>query len=471
MTDLIVIGAGPAGAAAATRAAALGLRVLLLEDQPEAGGQVYRAPAGTRPVPDSPELRSGTALRQALAASGVETRFGHQVWSVSGDFRVDALGPTGPCYWHAPALIVATGAQERVVPFPGWTLPGVIGLAATTLMLKAHGAVPGARTLVAGCGPLLGAVAVGILKAGGQVAAVADLSGIGDWARRLPALSARPDLLARGAGWAATLRRAGVPILFRTTLAEVEPFMGGLRARLCPVDAGGRPLPGEGRVLEADAVAVGHGLLPSTEITRLLRVAHHFDARAGSWAARLDADGRTSRPGLLVAGDGGGVQGAAAAPLRGELAALAAARGLGRLDTAEHERLAAPLRRRLGRAARFGQAMAGMMAPRAGQLETIPPEVVICRCEDVTRAEIEAAAAEGAREVNQLKAWTRCGMGPCQGRVCGDTAAALLARHHGIGREEAGLFTGRTPLRPLPLDQLTGDFGYADIALPPPAPL
>ncbi|MBI0436101.1 NAD(P)/FAD-dependent oxidoreductase [Roseomonas sp. KE0001] len=470
MTDLIVIGAGPAGIAAALRASALGLRVVLLDDQPQAGGQVHRAPAGTRPVPPSPEARTGTVLRDGLAGSAVEARPGHQVWSVSADFRVDALGPEGPCHWQAPALIVATGAQERVMPFPGWTLPGVVGLAAATLLLKAHGIAPGARTLVAGCGPLLGAVAAGILKAGGQVAAVADLAAPADWARRLPAMAARPDLLARGAGWAARLRRAGVPLLFRTTVAEVEATATGLRARLCPVDADGRPRPG-GTVVEADAVAVGHGLLPSTEITRLLRVEHAFDAVAGNWAARLDGDGRSSRRGLYVAGDGGGIQGAAAAPLRGELAALAAARDLGRLDAGAQDRLAAPLRRRLARAARFGRAMAGLMAPRPGQVEAITPGAVVCRCEDVTRAEIEAAAAEGAREVNQLKAWTRCGMGPCQGRVCGDTAAALLARHHGIAREEAGLFTGRTPLRPLPLAQLTGEFGYADIVLPPPAPL
>jgi thioredoxin reductase/bacterioferritin-associated ferredoxin len=470
MIDLIVIGAGPAGAGAAMEAAAQGLRVLLLEDQPQAGGQVYRAPAGSRTVPRSSELREGTALRDALARSEVDVRFGHQVWSVSGNFRVDALSEEGPCHWQAPALIVASGAQERVIPFPGWTQPGVIGLAAATLLLKAHGIAPGARTLVAGCGPLLGAVAMGILKTGAKVVAVADLAGPADWARRLPAMTARPDLLARGAGWAARLRRAGVPLLFRTGIAAVEPTEVGLRARLCPVDAQGRPLSGE-RMVEVDAVAVGHGLLPSTEITRLLRVEHMFNAGSGAWAARLDGDGRTSRPGLYVAGDGGGIQGAAAAPLRGRLAALAAARDLCRLHPAAQDRLAAPLRKRLARAARFGSAMAGLMAPRAAQVGAIPPEAVVCRCEDVTRAEIEAAAADGAREVNQLKAWTRCGMGPCQGRVCGDTAAALLAGYHGIGREEAGLFTGRTPLRPLPLTQLTGEFGYADIVLPPPAPL
>lgn len=468
--DLIVIGAGPAGAAAAMEAAALGLRTVLVEDEAAAGGQVYRAPNATRRPEASPERRAGDELRQALAASGVEAFFGHQVWSVASGYRVDALSDTGSRHWQAPALIVATGALERVVPFPGWTSPGVIGLAAATVLLKAHGVLPGQRTLVAGCGPLLAAVGAGILKMGGSVAAVVDLAGPGDWLARLPALAARPALLARGAGWLGQLKRAGVPLMARTTITEITPVAGGLRVHLAPVDAAGRPQ-GAAQVLEVDAVAVGHGLLPSTEVTRLLRADHRFDEDTGSWCPVLDAEGRSSRAGLYVAGDGGGIRGAAAAPLAGRLAALAAVLDLGRIDQGEYGRRAAPLRRELAKARRFGGAMASLMAPRPGQFETIPQEAIICRCEDVSRGDIERAAADGARDVNQLKAWTRCGMGPCQGRVCGDTAAAILARHHGIDRAAVGLFTGRTPLRPLPLKQLTGEYGYADIVLPPPAPL
>ena len=114
--------------------------------------------------------------------------------------------------------------------------------------------------------------------------------------------------------------------------------------------------------------------------------------------------------------------------------------------------------------------MAKLMALRPAQVAAIPAETVICRCEDVTRAEIDAAVAEGARTVNQLKAWTRCGMGPCQGRVCGDVVGALLAGAGGR-REAAGLLTGRTPFRPLPLSQLAGEIDYATLNLPPPAPL
>jgi bacterioferritin-associated ferredoxin len=326
--------------------------------------------------------------------------------------------------------------------------------------------------LVAGSGPLLAAVAIGILKAGGAVAAVVDLASPRDWLSRLPAMAARPDLLARGAAWVARLRLAGVPLLFGHRITEVTPTADGLRAAIGRVDAAGALVPGAGGpTLEMDAVAVGNGLVPSTDISRLLRVDHRFDTDSQGWCPVLDGDGRSARAFFYVAGDAGGIHGAVPAALQGELAGLAAAHDLGRLAASAYRPRAERLRRELARARRFGAAMAGLMAPRPGQLADIPAATVVCRCEDVTRAEIEDAARDGACDVNQLKAWTRCGMGPCQGRMCGDTAAALLALHHGTDRDAAGLFTGRTPLRPLPLDVLTGTYGYADLRLPPPAPL
>jgi len=243
-----------------------------------------------------------------------------------------------------------------------------------------------------------------------------------------------------------------------------------LQAIVGPVDAKGRPASGPERSFTVDAVAVGHGLVPSNDVTCLLRADHAFDPRRGGWIPRRDAGGRTSIPGLFVAGDGGGIAGAAAAALDGRLTGLAAAFDLGALTPDAHDEHAAWLRRSTARARRFGRAMADLMALRPGQVEAILPDTIVCRCEDVTRAEIDAAMVAGATTLNQLKAWTRCGMGPCQGRICGDIAGALLARTT-ERREEVGTFTGRTPFRPLSLAALAGDCDYADIALPPPAPL
>ena len=470
--DLMVIGGGPAGIMAAVAARRHGASVVLLDENPAAGGQVYRAtPAAfARHTAGTAEEIAGDRLRALLARSGAVTMFGYKVWSVSPGFRVDAIGADGPVALSAPRLIVATGTSERVVPFPGWTTPGVIGLAAATLLLKSQRMLPGRSTIVAGCGPLLVAVAAGILKGGGNVVAVIDVAGPKDWLARLPGMLARPDLVARGARWLAALRAAGVPLLSRHALSAVCERGDTLEATLARVEADGTPIAGTERTLLADCVAVGNGLTPGSDVSRILRAQHRYDAAQGGWIAATDPWGRTSVAGLFVVGDGGGIAGAAAAEHHGELAALAALHDSGRLPIGTFERTSAPVRRRMHRAQRFGSTMAGLMAVRPAQVAAIHEATIVCRCEDVTRAEIDAAVDGGAREVNQVKAWTRCGMGPCQGRSCGDIVAELVAQRVG-GREAAGYFTGRLPLRPVSLEAVTGEYVYADIPVPKAAPL
>jgi len=474
--DLLVIGAGPAGGRAALRAKACGLSVQLVDENPDAGGQVWRPlPAAFARRSDAaatPEAREGDMLRRDLRDAGIACLFGHKVWNIGSDLRTDVIGPGGSVSLHPRALLVATGTTERVVPFDGWTLPGVIGLAAATILLKSQNMLPGRRTVVAGSGPLLLAVANGILKAGGEVAAVVDLSSRGEWLRTIPSLLGRPDLVRQGLEWQWRLRSAGVPVHYRHAIRSVTGVDGDLRIRIGPVDADGAPTAPDTATLElhADAVAVGNGLVPGTDITRLLRARHRFERERGGWIADADDDGRTSIAGLYIAGDGAGIAGAAAAGAHGEIAALACARDLGAIDEATHARERAPLAARWARSARFGHAMAGLMALRDGAVSGIAPQTVVCRCEDVTRAEIDAAVRDGARDMNQLKAWTRCGMGPCQGRTCGDVAAALVAAQVG-SREAVGCFTGRAPLRPVSLAEVAGDYTYADIPIPKAAPL
>jgi len=469
--DVLVIGGGPAGMMAAVAARRHGATVALLDENSGGGGQVYRPqPRGfAQSDAATPEQKAGDRLRKALATSGAHTFFDHKVWGASPGFRIDAVGPVDPLVVAAPRLIAATGTSERVVPFPGWTTPGVIGLAAATILLKAQRMLPGRSTLVAGCGPLLLAVAAGIVKGGGHVVAVIDVAGSREWFARLPALVSRPDLLLRGARWLATLRAARVPILSRHAIRNVCETPRGLEVTVGPVDANGVPISGHVRVLAADCVTVGNGLTPMTDVSRVLRARHRFDRARGGWVAETDACGRASVPGLYVVGDGAGIAGAAAAEHHGELAGIAALHDLGRLDESTFHRESDRVAARLGRAQRFGTAMASMMAIRPAQVAAIPHDTLVCRCEDVTREEIEQAIDDGACEVNQVKAWTRCGMGPCQGRTCGDVVAELVAQRVG-GRDVAGSFTGRLPLRPVSLKAVTGDYVYADIPIPKAAP-
>jgi NADPH-dependent 2,4-dienoyl-CoA reductase/sulfur reductase-like enzyme len=462
--DIAVLGGGPAGMAAATEAASRGASTVLLEESPLPGGQVYRAPPASFVTPIDADRRAGDALRAALAASGAELRTGCRVWGLGGGplmpqgqesahFTLSALGGDGvPFTITARALVLCTGTHERIIPFPGWTLPGVIGLAAATILLKAQSVLPGRRVVVAGVGPLLYAVAAKVLAGGGQVVAVVDAATRGEWLRALPALSARPDLLAQGAAWRAKLLAARVPVLHGASVTGAQG--DGVLARVRVGD----------RAFDADALCVGHGLVPATEASRTYRARHEHRPEDGGWVPVLDARQRTSVPLLYAAGDGAGVRGAAAAPASGRMAARTALQDLGLAPEAPEDDA-------LARARRAGAAMARMMALRPACVGAIPPDTIICRCEGVTRAAIDAAAADGAATLNQLKHFTRCGMGPCQGRMCGEAAGALLAAARGVAVADVGFATGRIPLRPVPMEAILGAFDYGDIPVPAAAPI
>jgi thioredoxin reductase len=470
--DAIVIGAGPAGATAALTCARLGLDVLLIDEQDAAGGQVWRAPSVGAAEPGGKDTTAGAALRKQLADSGVVCRFGRRVWLVERGFTVHTTTDDGIEQATASAVIVAIGAMERHLPVPGWTLPGVIGLAAATILLKSYRILPGRRVVVAGVGPLLPLVANLIREAGGTVAAVVDANSTRAWAAQPGALMARPDLLARGLMWRARMASAGVPWLSRHAIRRVEGVDGVEAVAVAAVGKDWAPLPHEGeRRIACDAVCVGFGLMPSTEITRLLDVPHTYDASRGGWCPAVNETQATTVAGLYACGDGAGVLGVTAAPLRGELAGLGVARELGRLKPAEFDRRSKPLRRKLGRAARFGRAMTMLTMPPADVAAAIDGEAIVCRCELLSRSVLDRAIIAGAITLNELKAVTRCGMGPCGGRICEEAAAHLIATH--TGKPRAGLLpaTARPPLRPLPLGAACDGFDYADLPLPEPAPL
>jgi thioredoxin reductase/bacterioferritin-associated ferredoxin len=469
--DLIVVGAGPAGSAAALAADEAGLRVVLLDEEADAGGQVYRPPArSTLGAPRTTDEKAGADLRSALQCSRVDRRFGRRVWSVVPGYRVDAIGPDGSESYVAPRVVAATGTHERVVPFPGWTKPGVIGLAAATILLKSQAMSPGRRVVVAGSGPLLWAVAAKVIGAGAEVAALVDASPFAAWLRRVPLLATRPSLLLEGAAWMGAIRRARVPVYSGWVVRSARGDPAVSEVVIGPHGGAEGSSARTARVIETDCLAIGHGLVPGAELTRLLRADHRYDRLRGGWVPDCDAFGRTSLEGLYAAGDGAGIAGAVPSGLAGRLAGLAAARDAGSLGAADFASRTSGIRREHARAMRFSNAVSELMAIRSDLVAQIEPDTVVCRCEDVTRREIDEAIADGAREVNQLKHFTRCGMGPCQGRMCGDVVAELVAGH-AASRENAGVWTMRPPLRPVPLDAVLGEFTYDDIPVPAPAPL
>ena len=222
--ELAVLGAGPAGVAAALTASECNVSVLILDRSASAGGQVYRRPTGPLGVQQLkkwPDEVKGERLREQLSSSAVSCRFERAVWSVERGFRIDTVGPAGVETWEAERLLVASGTTERVIPFPGWTLPGVMGLAAATALLKSQRVLPGQRPVVAGSGPLLWAVASGIVAGGGMPAAVIDLADTRRWVSSLPALFSRPTDLLKGLGWMHSIRGQQVPVISSAAVRKV----------------------------------------------------------------------------------------------------------------------------------------------------------------------------------------------------------------------------------------------------------
>ena len=475
MHDVIVLGAGPAGAAAAIEAARLRLSVVVIDEARDAGGQVYRIALGVRARRASPERAAGDALRDALATARVDRRFAHRVWHIerSGDaFLVHTVGDTGPLTLSGRALIVAGGALERHLPIPGWDRAGVIGLAGATVLLKAQGMLPGRNVVVAGAGPLLLAVAAGILHGGGRVAAVVDVNPRRRWLRDWRGLASRPDLAARGAGWLAMLIARRTPMLHASALRRIDGEPAVTRVVVAALgDDGTMAADAPERTIECDAVCVGFGLQPATDVTRLLGAAHVFDATRGGWHAVTDGEQASTVAGVLVCGDAAGIAGAAAAPWSGRMAAVAAARYLDRIAAADATALTIPMRREFERAARFGVAMTQLADASGSLVGAIAPEIPVCLCEHVTRATLDAAIDAGARTLSEVKSATRCGMGPCGGRLCEDAAARLIALRTGATRAAIGMATGRPPLRPVALDSLAGDFDYDALPIAQPSPL
>lgn len=449
--DLIVIGAGPAGMSAALTAAGQGLKTLLLDEQLRPGGQIYRNITAVRPAVAGllgPDYRHGATLAQRLARSGVELGFGTLVWDVARDLTITAQRDGASFQVRAPQLIAATGAMERASPVPGWTLPGVLNAGAAQIALKSAATLPAGRVVLAGCGPLLLLVACQLLDAGADLAAIVQTSPTANRLRALrhfPAALGAPAYLAKGARMMWRLRRSGVPIHVAAGSLRVE---GRERAEALSFESGGRQ-----HRLPADAVLLHHGVVPNTQLGRLLRLEHEWDDRQLAWRPRLDEWGQTSLAGLRIVGDGAGIAGALAAESSGALAALGAAHALERIDDGRRDLLARPARRDFSRQLRIRPFLDALYRPPEW-LSAPDDDAVVCRCEEVTAGKVREMARLGCQGPNQAKFFSRCGMGPCQGRMCGLAVTQIIAHELGKTPEQTGAYHIRSPLKPVPLASL-----------------
>jgi NADPH-dependent 2,4-dienoyl-CoA reductase/sulfur reductase-like enzyme len=409
--------------AAALAASLDGASVALIDEYAAPGGQIWRRRFDEVAAAAPPSLpRSGRDLCAALADSDVTVLSGATVWAAPEPGLLLLTGPVASL--RAGAVVLATGAYDRPVAFPGWTLPGVMTAGGAQALAKGQGVVPGKRVLLAGAGPFLLPVAAQ-LTAGGAEVVVVEATRRRDWLRAGPRMLRYPGRLADYLSYRARVRR----IVWGHVIVRAEGDDRVRSATIAPAGPDWAPS-GPERTYEVDAVCTAYGFTPSVELARALGCDLDGEAVAH------DEEMRTSVPGVFVAGEAAGIGGADLALVEGEIAGHAAAgRGSTRDLTARRAKLAG-----------FARILDDLFDPRPGLVGLANADTVLCRCEDVTAAAVDAAVAGGATTMSALKIVTRCGQGPCQGRTCERLVCERLP--------EPERFSARAPIRPIPLDVL-----------------
>ena len=441
--DVAIIGAGPAGLSAAATCARAGLSTVLFDEQPSPGGQVYRAV--TRSPIDASVLgesyRRGAALAEAFTSSGAQYVARATVWSLTRDREIAVSVDGASRLVHAKRVIVCTGTLERPFPIPGWTLPGVMTAGGAQALLKSSGVVPSGRVVFAGCGPLLWLAAWQYLQAGVKIDAVLETTlgqNYGAASRHaLPFLFS--GYLSKGLALVREVKRAARVITGVTALSAV----GDTQLREVAYTTAG----GDTRIA-ADHLLLHQGVVPNVNLAMAAGIEHRWDAVQLCWVPVLDSEGNSSIEGIGIAGDGAGIAGAEAAEHRGTLAAFAAIRDLGGAQQSGDAARSA-----LSQAMR-GRAFLDALYRPAKQFRQPTGDTIVCRCEEVTARQITDTVSLGCPGPNQMKSFLRCGMGPCQGRLCGLTVTELIADARGVDPQEIGYYRLRPPVKQVTIGEL-----------------
>jgi NADPH-dependent 2,4-dienoyl-CoA reductase/sulfur reductase-like enzyme len=440
MKKVVIVGAGPAGISAARTLLDHGVTPCLVDESLRGGGQVYRRqPANFQRSPKQLygfEAGKAVAVHRTLdeLAPLVDYRPETLVWNAE-NARLDTLRNGHADSIEYSSIIVATGATDRILPVPGWTLPGVYSLGAAQIALKYQGCAIGERVAFCGSGPLLYLVAYQYAKAGAKVVAVLDSAPFSAQCRALPALLRQPLTLAKGMYYRAWLTLHGIPVHQGATLERIDG-----EQRVSAIQWGEQRL-------ECDAVAFAHALRSETQLADLLGCEFAWNPLNRAWLPTRDAAGRASVDGVYLAGDGAGIMGADAAQMAGERAALALLEDLG---IAIDPRRGAVLERQLANIQHFRHGLETAFPFAQQWAAKAPDELILCRCEEVSVGDVRAVVDDGHWELNRVKAHCRVGMGRCQGRMCGPAAAEIVAERSGRGIENVGRLRGQAPIKPLP---------------------
>ena len=454
--DIAIVGAGPAGMAAAITATGLGASVVVLDEQHAVGGQIYRA-VSTAPARRldmlGPDYAAGKPLAERFRSCGALHIGDAAVWQIVPDGTVHYLRGGKTATLKADRVIVCSGAMERPFPIRGWTLPGVLTAGAAQILLKSADVVPAEPVVLAGCGPLLYLLGWQYVRAGVPIRALVDTTSMDDYKRAIPHLGgalAGWRYLQKGLALMCVLKRAGVPFFTGAEALAAESDAAGHAVQALNFKVGGKA-----HHIETSTLLLHHGVVPNTQFTWSLRAAHRWDDVQLCWQPETDIWGALSIPVVSLAGDGMGIGGAVASALQGELAALGALHSLGRITETERDARAAPARAALRSNLRIRPFLDALYRPKKDN--RVPADdVIVCRCEEVTAGAIREFVKLGCHGPNQAKAFGRCGMGPCQGRLCGLTVTEVIADARGVAPADVGYYRIRPPIKPVSLGELAG---------------
>jgi len=452
--DVLVIGAGPAGLAAARDLAASGLDVIVVDERKKLGGQFYKQPDPAFALDEARldgQYTAGRRLIDAARQAGVRILLGVTVWAAFDADRLLARSDAERWILTPRRVVLATGAYERGVPIPGWTLPGVMTTGAGQTLLRSYQVAPGARVLIAGNGPLNIQLAAELASAGVDVVGLVEAAPFLSPTRGAAALRMglnAPGLTRDGVVYLAALARKRVPILPGSIVESLEgdPQRGVRRATVARVDREGRAT-GRRRVFEVDAVCLGYGFLPGNDLARSLGAAHEYDHARGALRTVTDETGRTSVETVWAIGDSAGVRGAKYAQAEGAVAAAAIIADLAGRPAVADARLARTARRHLA----FQRGVNALFAAPVLTDQLARPDTVVCRCEGVTHGDLVEAMTDGVSSPGAVKRVTRAGMGKCQGRYCGPVLTDMEARRRGEPVSERSGFAPQAPVKPVPL--------------------
>lgn len=459
--EVLVLGGGPAGLSAAKAAALAGCEVSLVDERPSLGGQYFKQLLKDHVYDDAKHVdrqyKDGRSLISEVENLGVQVYGGALIWGAFRPMELTVVVKGKSLIFHPSQLIIATGAYEKGIPIPGWTLPGFMTTGAAQTLLRSYRVGPGKKVLVAGNGPLNLQVAAELAAAGVEVVGVAEVAS-SMCISKIPAIFSAcirsPGLILDGLAYLLRLRRSGVPILFNHVVIEAKGHGAVESVAVAQITQEGTVVEGSRRDFDVDAVCVGYGFLSSNEISRALGCRHSFDSKFGNLTAIKDNNCQSSVEGIFIVGDCGGLGGAKAAIEEGHIAGISAAKVLrGNLRSRFVKELEIR-RRRLVSHRRFQKALWTLFAAPSIHVQFARHDTLICRCEEVPLSAIQDSLNDGACTAGAIKRETRAGMGRCQGRYCSSLITTLVSEHCGSELEEFSFFAPRPPIKPVPINIL-----------------